>query len=96
MKGFCKDDERRIKRTEIAGDIDIENIIGAKVYVKSVSGQNGWRWTEREKSLFTISGISFRVSIDGKCFTLVELEEFKDRMFTLKDLEFVELYEQDS
>lgn len=88
--------EKRITPCEQSGDIDIENIIGAKVYVKSVSGQNGWRWTEREKILFTIAGVSFRISIDGKCFTLIELEEFNDRRFTLKDLEFVELYEQNS
>lgn len=98
MKGFCNDNERRIQYQsgEQVGDVDIENIVGAKVYVKGGSGQNAWHWNEHERAIFTISWVGFRISIDGKCFTLIELEEIKDRSFTLKDLEFVQLYEQDS
>jgi len=38
---------------------------------------------------FTISAISFRISVDGKTITLISFEEITDRYFTLKDIEIV-------
>lgn len=96
MKGYCKDDERRISYEEASGVVGLNRIIGAKVIVKSVSMQNGWRWDDDfiGKEL-TVGDIGFRISVDGKCHTIVVLNEIEDRTFTLKDIEFVELNDED-
>ena len=80
-KGLCNDNERRISDQETSGVITLQQMIGAKCYIRSVSAMNGWRWDEN----------AIRISVDGKCFTIVVLDGIDDRIFTLKDLEFVEL-----
>lgn len=90
-RGFCNDDERRVSRNESSAVVEYENLIGSKVKIKSASMQNGFHWTKDTNQLFTISEIGFRVSIDGKCHTIISLAEITDRTFTLKDIEIVEL-----
>lgn len=91
-KGLCNDNERRISDQETSGVITLQQMIGAKCYIRSVSAMNGWRWDENAIGKeYTVKEIGFRISIDGKCFTIVVLDGIDDRIFTLKDLEFVEL-----
>ncbi len=91
-KGLCNNDERRISDQEISAVIPVEKIIGAKCYVRSVSAMNGWRWDEEAIGKeYTVKEVGFRISVDGKCFTVIVLDGISDRIFTLKDLEFVEL-----
>lgn len=90
-KSFCNDDERRISRDESSAVIEYENLIGAKVKVKSASMQNGFHRVKDINQLFTVSDIGFRISIDGKCHTIISLAEITDRTFTLKDIEIVVL-----
>lgn len=90
-KSFCNDDERRISRDESSAVIEYENLIGAKVKVKSASMQNGFHQIKDINQLFTVSDIGFRISIDGKCHTIISLAEITDRTFTLKDIEIVVL-----
>ena len=90
-RGFCNDDERRISRNEPSAIVEYENLIGSKVKIKSASMQNGFYWTKNTDQLFTVSEIGFRISIDGKCHTILSLAEVTDRTFTLKDIEIVEL-----
>jgi hypothetical protein len=91
MKGFCIDDQRLISRDEQSGVAAYENIIGAKVKVVSLTMQNNHLWHGKKNELFTIKKIGFRITVDGKCHTIIELEEICNRTFTLRDLEFVEL-----
>lgn len=91
-KGLCNDNERRISDQETSGVITLQQMIGAKCYIRSVSAMNGWRWDENAIGKeYTVKEIGFRISVDGKCFTIVVLDGIDDRIFTLKDLEFVEL-----
>lgn len=91
-KGLCNDNERRISDQETSGVITLQQMIGAKCYIRSVSAMNGWRWDESAIGKeYTVKEIGFRISVDGKCFTIVVLDGIDDRIFTLKDLEFVEL-----
>jgi len=91
-KGLCNDNERRISDQEISGVITLQQMIGAKCYIRSVSSLNGWRWDKDAISKeYTVKEVGFRISVDGKCFTIVVLDGIDDRIFTLKDLEFVEL-----
>lgn len=91
-KGLCNDNERRISDQETSGVITLQRMIGAKCYIRSVSAMNGWRWDENAIGKeYTVKEIGFRISVDGKCFTIVVLDGIDDRIFTLKDLEFVEL-----
>lgn len=43
-KGLCNDNERRISDQETSGVITLQQMIGAKCYIRSVSAMNGWRW----------------------------------------------------
>ena len=91
-KGLCNDNERRISDQETSGVITLQQMIGAKCYIRSVSAMNGWRWDENAIGKeYTVKEIGFRISVDGKCFTIVVLDGIDDRIFTLKDLELVAL-----
>lgn len=88
-KGICTDTERRVGRDEATTVIDWSRAIGAKVKVRALTMQNGWDWNYDPKMEFTIASIGFRITVDGKCHTIVSLEEVEDRTFTLKDLDFI-------
>lgn len=68
-----------------AGIWNIENLIGAKVAIRSTGICNlssGWADDD-----YIIKDIYFRISTDGKTITLVELEGLEGETFTFKDLE---------
>lgn len=79
---------KRIK--DPSGNWDYEQLIGAKVSVKSLPVSNFFSCFDGggEK---TIKDIYFRISIDGKTITIIELEEYPGKIFTWRDLEVVEL-----
>ena len=89
MKGFCKDNERRIGWNEDTGVICMDDIIGAKVQVISLSMSTALEWSYPKSKVFTIEDVKFRVQTDGKCHTLLYLEECPGRVFTIKDIVFV-------
>jgi hypothetical protein len=95
MKGYCIDNERRIDREELPGCFPIQDILGSRVIVKSLTGQNSFDWDkyaeDKRVVVCTVEDIMFTVSIDGKCFTLIYLVEVPDRAFTLEDLTFIEV-----
>jgi len=86
---------KRILDLEPTGVYTKDEMIGAKVQVKSLSLQNGQEWKHKSTENFTIKDIAFRISLDGKCFAIITLEEVNDRVFTWKDLEVVEINEED-
>lgn len=88
MKGICNNDELRV--VDNSGLISISQVIGAKVYIKSITMGSTWNWKDSGKKTYTIKDVGFRISTDGKCFTTLTLEEC-DGIFTLKDIEFVKL-----
>lgn len=92
-KGLCNNDESRLGFLEPSSVVDIKNILGAKVRVTSLTMSNGAVWKDKTNSLCTVESVSFRVSVDGKCFTVLTLTEHPGELFTLKDIEFVKLHE---
>lgn len=90
MSGFCGSTHQRIPVTSPSGNWNLENLIGGKVKVKSVSIWNGlFSGGLDSKTEYTIEEVKFRISIDGKCFTVLKLKELPDRLFTLKDVEIL-------
>lgn len=89
--GFCDDSERRVGRGEESGIIEWDSLIGAKVRISSLTMQNGWMLKEPERKEYTVKDIGFRVTVDGKCRTIITLNEVEDRTFSLKDIEIIEL-----
>ena len=84
MKKFCNDG------TTNTGLVDYNNLVGAKVIVNSSIMNNGF-FKETGKNLKTIKDIIFRISLDGKTFSRVILEEYPELVFTLKDLTICQL-----
>ena len=66
---------------------EFENMIGAKVTIKSMPIGNFFKMTSTSK-VYTIKNIYFRVSLDGKVITNIELdgEEYEGIYFNWKDL----------
>ena len=79
---------KRIK--DPSGNWDYEKLIGAKVSVKSLPVSNFFGCFDGSGNK-TIKDIYFRISIDGKAMTIIELEEYPDKIFTWRDLEIIEL-----
>ena len=90
MKGYCINDSARIGQDEQSGLINIQELVGAKVHIISVTMQN-CNYHGTSKDVYTVGNIYFRVTLDGKCHTLVSLAEIPEMTFKLTDLEFVEL-----
>ena len=81
-----------------SGSWNYEQMIGAKVRVKSV-GVNNLFSCLNSQDLSTIKDIIFRISMDGKVIPMVELSEYPNKVFIWRDLEVVELsntYKYDS
>jgi hypothetical protein len=87
-RGFCKNNEIRIPKENQQGNISLDKVRGSKVIIKSLTISNGFNWEPIKNKEYTISDIAFRISTDGKCFTIVKIKEIPDRTFTLKDIEF--------
>lgn len=75
-----------------SGTWNLEQLLGAKVCIKSTSVNNFMSCFGFDSSqLVTIKDIYFRISMDGKAFTVIEIEELPSKVFLWKDLEIVEL-----
>lgn len=74
-----------------SGNWDYYQLIGAKVRISSLPISNFFNCINSTTDLYTIKDIYFRISIDGKTITIIELEEYPDKFFTWKDLEVVEI-----
>lgn len=74
-----------------SGVWEYEQLIGAKVKVKSMPISNFFGCFSGVNELLTIKDIFFRISLDGKTITVIELVEYPGKIFTWKDLEVVEL-----
>lgn len=75
-----------------AGTWDYQQMIGAKVKVKSMPMSNFHVGVFGE---FTVEDIYFRISLDGKAITIIRLKELPDLFFTWKDLEVLNLVSSD-
>lgn len=93
MKGYCKDTERLIPWEAGSGVLDYNQLIGAKVHVRRISGRAAW-FSSGKKDFF-IEDIKFRISTDGKCITIVELENCHET-FTLGDLDIIAIRDVES
>ena len=88
MRGFCKDDEKRIPKSGRSGLIEYKDLLGASVYIKSLTMGNGRMWNKDGRKEYKVEDISFRISTDGKCITVLKLSDCPGKTFTLKDIEF--------
>lgn len=79
---------RRVK--DPSGSWEYSQLLGAKVRVKSMPVSNFF-CSINASDLLTIDNIYFRVSLDGKTITVIELTEIPGKIFTWRDLEIVEL-----
>lgn len=71
-----------------------EDLVGAHVKIMSMGANNLFSIPNASRTC-TIEGISFRVSLDGKAFTIVKLKEYPDLTFTLKDLMIIGIEEHE-
>lgn len=69
------------------GTWTLEDLIGARVNISSMPVTNFVGKEFSSGVTCTIKDIYFRVSLDGKTITIVELEEYPGYFFTWKDLE---------
>ena len=69
------------------GTWTLEELIGARVKISSMPVTNFAGGGFDTETPCTIKDIYFRVSLDGKTITIIELEEFPGYFFTWKDLE---------
>ena len=76
--------------TDPSGNWEYKDLLGASVHIKSASISSGY-FGASEKTVYTIESINFRVSLDGKCFTIISLKDLPGKTFTWKDLEIIEL-----
>lgn len=78
-----------IQACEESSLLSLENLKGKTVKILSCTIDNPLK-IKKNNTVGTIQDIYFKVSLDGKCFTLVKLKEFPDFVFTLKDLKIHE------
>ena len=45
-------------------------------------------WNKDGRKEYKVEDISFRISTDGKCITVLKLSDCPGKTFTLKDIEF--------
>ena len=75
-----------------AGIWEYENMVGARVRIKSMPVSNFFRLAEIDKT-YVVEDVYFRVSTDGKVITVVKLVGMEDLIFTWKDLEVISINE---
>lgn len=68
---------------------EVSDVVGSKVRIKSLTMSNAGSWSHKVTDTFTIKDVKFRIQPDGRCHTLLYLEECPDVVFTIKDLVFV-------
>lgn len=74
-----------------SGIWDYYQLIGAKVHIKSVPIDNFFFCSQNSSDVYTIKNITFRISVDGKTITVIELEELEGKIFTWRDLEILSI-----
>lgn len=74
-----------------SGSWSYEQLIGAKVRIKSTGAVNGLFSCFDSQGLSTVKDMVFRISTDGKTIPVVILSEYPDKVFIWRDLEVVEL-----
>ena len=74
---------------------DTNDLIGAHVTISSMPASNFFTSQDALK-ICTIKEIYFRVSLDGKAITVIELNEFPGIIFTWKDLKIEGLVYEES
>lgn len=83
---------KRIKDTDKTGIKTYSELIGASVTLTKISTYNSLitkEYNDFKNAKFTIDSIKFRISLDGKCFTVITLKEFPDLIFTWKDIKLL-------
>ena len=73
-----------------SGSWDYEQLIGAKVQVKSLQVSNFFNCFN-SSDICTIKNIYFRISLDGKAITVIELDQYPGKVFLWRDLQILEL-----
>lgn len=73
------------------GTWEYTQLLNARVRIKSLPVSNFFCNMSSATDLYTINDIYFRVSLDGKVISLIELRELPGKFFTWKDLEIVEI-----
>lgn len=74
-----------------SGTWDYIQLLGAKVRINSLPISNFFGTMCSVSDEFTVKDIYFRISLDGKVITLVELVEYPGKFFTWKDLDVIEV-----
>lgn len=83
---------KNIRLTDPSGNWEYEQLLGAKVILKSTPISNFFKNCKvNSETTNTIKDIYFRISIDGKAITIIELEELPGKFFTWRDIEIYEL-----
>lgn len=70
------------------------DLVGAHVKVMSMPATNFFQIQDADK-VCTIKDINFRISLDGKAITTIELKEFPGKVFTWKDLCVIGLVQEE-
>lgn len=79
--------KNNIALTDPAGTWTIDNLIGGKVHIRSVSGWNRVFGAD-ENEVFTVKEVKFRINLDGKIETVVSLVE-KPGIYCFRDIEIL-------
>lgn len=79
---------RKQRYTCPAGIWNYDNMVGARVAIRSTTIGNFNQFAVDGE--YIIKDIYFRVSLDGKTITLIELEGLPDSYFTFKDVEILD------
>lgn len=74
-----------------SGIWEYEQLLGAKVKLKSLPVSNFFGCMCSDSDTLTIKDIYFRISLDGKTITVLELAEYPGKIFTWKDVEVVDI-----
>lgn len=74
-----------------SGVWEYDQLLGAKVRLKSMPISNFFSCQGGVSEVFTIKDITFRISLDGKTITIIELSEMPGKVFTWKDLEVIDI-----
>lgn len=75
-----------------SGDVDVNKLIGATVKIKSACLTQGK--LENASGTYKITDLKFRISLDGKAFAILKLENLPQNTFTLRDIELIKLNDE--
>lgn len=75
----------------IEGTWTYADMIGSIVTLRSLQCGNYFRFLESSSQDLTLEEIYFRVTLDGKISPVFKVKEFPDRLFSVRDMELVEI-----